>query len=100
MDNTTQVDEAVKSIVDKYMESNADYNGNDNYNQPKSEYISKVITMSDDLLLEECKRFIFLSAYASNNWRSDYHWKCDLCYDECQRRNKGDIYTKAHKLAF
>lgn len=40
---------------------------------------------------------IWLSAYASNNPRSDYHWQCDACYDECKKRGKEDIYNRAHK---
>lgn len=39
---------------------------------------------------------IWLSAYANNNYRSDYHWQVDACYDECEKRNKIDIYEKTY----
>ncbi|KKL45953.1 hypothetical protein LCGC14_2350420, partial [marine sediment metagenome] len=27
---------------------------------------------------------------------SDFHWRCDACYDECARRDKGEIYSQEH----
>lgn len=65
--------------------------------KPKSEYLDKLVEMDDEALLEECKDKIWLSAYANNNPRSDYHWQCDACADECEYRNKGYIYDQAHK---
>jgi hypothetical protein len=53
-------------------------------------------TLSDADLAKQCEHYIWLSAYAANNPRSAYHWKCDATYDECKRRGKLDIYTKAH----
>lgn len=73
------------------------YKGNDNYGKPKKEYLKKMVLMTDEELRKECENKIWLSAYASNNHRSDYHWHCDCCYDECKRRGKEDIYSKAHK---
>jgi len=73
------------------------YIGNDNYGKPKSEYLVRLSNMNDNELFEECKRKIWLSAYASNNPRSDYHWHCTACYDECLRREKVNIYDKAYK---
>ena len=72
------------------------YEGNCNYGKPKSNYLSLLVQMSDDQLFEECKSKIWLSAFANNNHRSDYHWHCDASYEECHRREKGEIYTKAH----
>jgi hypothetical protein len=69
----------------------------DNYGKPRSEYIEKLKTLDEEKLFEETKNKIWLSAYASNNPRSDYHWHCDACYDECNRRERPDIYTKAYK---
>lgn len=77
-----------------------EYTGNDNYGKPKSEYLNKLANMNNTALLEECETRIWLSAYANNNPRSDYHWQADVCYDECKRRNKLEIYQKAYKLAF
>lgn len=70
--------------------------GNDNYGKPKSEYLQKLINMNEKELFEECKKMIWLSAYAMNNPRSDYHWQCDACYDECEKRDKRNIYQRAY----
>jgi hypothetical protein len=72
------------------------YEGNDNHGKPKSEYIGKLQGMDDTALLAECESKIWLSAYANNNPRSDYHWHCDATYDECERRGKPDLYKKAY----
>jgi hypothetical protein len=73
------------------------YEGNDNYGNPKQIYLDKLKGMSTKELREECEHMIWLSAYANNNPRSDYHWQCDACYDECEGRNKLYIYEQAHK---
>ena len=75
----------------------SEYTGKDNYGKPKSEYIAKIAAMSDEQLQSECESKIWLSAYANNNPRSDYHWHVDACYDECAKRGKGDIYKNAYK---
>ena len=75
------------------------YEGNDNYGKPKSDYLAKIAEMEIPTLLEETESKIWLAAYAANNPRSDYHWHCDACYDECARRGKVEIYDKAHKRA-
>ena len=72
------------------------YEGRDNYGNPKSEYIAKIVGMTDAELLKEAKDKIWLSAYASNNPRSDYHWHADAIYDECKRREKPEIYQRAY----
>ena len=49
------------------------------------------------VLAKECNDKIWLSAYASNNSASCYHWQCDACYDECDRRGKvKTIYSREH----
>ncbi|MCK9273433.1 hypothetical protein M0P65_07900 [Candidatus Gracilibacteria bacterium] len=92
--------EEVKEAVN-YLQTNTPlkekYKGNDNYGIPKQEYLTKLVQLADDQLSKECEQFIWLSAYANNNPRSDYHWKCDVCYDECQRRNHLEIYSNAYK---
>lgn len=72
------------------------YEGKDNYNNPKSDYLAKLANMTDNELKDTCREMIWLSAYANNNLRSDYHWQCDACYDEATRRNKPEIYNRAH----
>lgn len=69
----------------------------DNSGKPKQEYFNKLSLMTDEQLKNECGQMIWLSAYAGNNPRSDYHWKCDACYDECKKRLKEEIYSSAHK---
>jgi hypothetical protein len=74
------------------------YEGKDNYGKPKSIFLKQLADGDDAFLFEQCKHFIWLSAYAANNPRSDYHWQCDACYDECDRRGKvKEIYSVAHK---
>ena len=73
------------------------YEGNDNYGKPKSEYTDKLKAMDDKQLKDACEQMIWLSAYSSNNLRSDYHWQCDACYDECSSRDKVCTYEQAHK---
>ena len=74
-------------------------NKKSNYGKPKWDYVRELQAMTDEKLKEATQQMIWLSAYASNNYKSDYHWQCDQCYDECQRRNKPEIYRQAHKLA-
>jgi hypothetical protein len=63
------------------------------------EYVEKLHEMDDEKLYDACKETIWLSAYAHNNPRSDFHWMCDACYDECRRRGKADqIYKKAYDV--
>lgn len=62
-------------------------------------YQDKLHKMNDEELFKECEMKIWLSAYAANNPRSNYHWQCDATYKECQRRNKPDIYSRAHQEA-
>jgi len=69
-----------------------------NYGKPRSDYLAKLQGMSRGELAEETKQMIWLSAYAANNPRSDYHWQCDATYDEWIWRD-GDAknYSRAHK---
>lgn len=66
-----------------------------------TEYRKKLTGLSEEDYLTEAKDKVWLSAYANNNPRSDYHWMCDLCYDEAVRRGGKDapLYDKAHKAA-
>lgn len=72
-----------------------EWSGNDNYGKPKSAYVARIATMTDGELYEETKRAIWLSAYAANNPRSDFHWHVDACYYECLAREKPKIYERA-----
>lgn len=59
----------------------------------------KLAAMTDEELFKHCEQYIWLSAYADNNPHSDYHFLCDAGYEECQRRDNLDIYSRAHKQA-
>ncbi len=74
---------------------NNKYMGTDNHGNPKSDYITTLQKMSEAKLYQRTKDMIWLSAYANNNSRSDYHWQCDACYDEWKSRNKAILYDKA-----
>lgn len=72
------------------------YVGKDNAGKPKSDYINRLRDMSDEELLKEMKDKIWLSAYAANNQRSDYHWQCDATYAVGIKRGKPELYKQAH----
>lgn len=73
--------------------------GRDNQGRPRKGYAIHLSTMDDISFVKEAERKIWLSAYASNNHRSDYHWQADACYDEAQRREKPELYRRAYKYA-
>lgn len=72
------------------------YDGFDNYGKPKQDYLDRLAGIDDKELERECDKYIWLSAYASNNPHSDFHWMCDACYDETVKRGKVEIYKSAH----
>ena len=71
----------------------------DNYGKPRQQFFDKIAAMTDDALFEETEQTIWLSAFAANNPRSDYHWHADACYDEWQNRKKAERYTDAYNAA-
>jgi len=71
-------------------------NEKDNYGRPKQEYLDKIAAMTDEQLHTETRQMIYLSAYANNNPRSDYHWQCDATYNEWNRRGNSTGYKKAY----
>lgn len=71
----------------------------DNSAEKQKEYCSRLAAMNDTELEDEAERKIWLSAYASNNPRSCYHWHADACYDEAERRAKPAIYERAYERA-
>lgn len=83
----------------KQAENFSKYKGNDNDGNPKLDYIEKVLEMDNSELLAECEKTIWLSSYANNNTRSDFHWQVDACYDVCRIRECLDIYDRAWKKA-
>jgi hypothetical protein len=73
--------------------------GNDNYGKPKQAFADRLAAASDEEYLKIANDYIWLSAYASNNPRSDYHWMADACFDEAERRGRPELYDQAHKDA-
>lgn len=71
------------------------FQGNDNYGNPKSDYLSKLAGMNDEALFSECYGMIYQAALCNNNPRADWHWMTDACYVESQRRDDKEIYKRA-----
>ena len=76
------------------------FQGNDNYGKPKKDYLDKLSKLSDEELFTECKDKIWLSAYANNNPRSDYHWQVDACMLESDKRHKKAEEKSIYQEAF
>lgn len=73
--------------------------GKDNSGKPRQDYADKLADMDDRKLVDECESYVWLSAYAANNLRSDYHWMCDATSDEAQRRGKPELYQRGWERA-
>jgi hypothetical protein len=75
------------------------FEGKDNYGKPWAEYIEKVAQMTDEQIVEECEQKIWLSAFAANNPRSDYHTHVDILWAECHHRGKEELYSRGYEQA-
>ncbi len=73
--------------------------GSNNYGKPRQEFADKLAAADDIQYLALADQYIWLSAYAANNPRSDYHWMADACYDEANRRERPELYVQAWKHA-
>jgi hypothetical protein len=73
--------------------------GFDNRRKPRQVFADKIAAEDDAAFLKTAEQYIWLSAYANNNPRSDYHWMADTCYDEAKRRGKPELYTQAFEKA-
>lgn len=72
----------------------------DNYGKPRLLYYWRIWLMSDQDLFRETKNKIWLSAYANNNPRSDYHWHVSACYEEWDRRHQSEKYKEAYEETY
>ena len=59
---------------------------------------TKLATVTHKELFGLCREYIWLSAYASNNPKSNYHRMCDATYDRCQSLGVPVLYSYAHKV--
>lgn len=73
--------------------------GIDNYGKPRQAFADKLAAADEAGYLKIAEDYIWLSAYAANNPRSDYHWMCDACYDEARRRGRPELYKRAWERA-
>ncbi len=73
--------------------------GKDNYGKPRQEFADSIAILEEKHFLTHMETIIWLSAYANNNKRSDYHWQAQACYGECKRRNKLELYEQAYDRA-
>lgn len=74
--------------------------GKDNYGKPRQAFADRLAAATDADFVKIAEEYIWLSAYANNNSRSDYHWMCDAAYDEAtKRRKKPELYNQAHRQA-
>ena len=74
--------------------------GTDNEGKPRQEFADRLASATDEGFINIAEERIWLSAYANNNPRSDYHWQADACYDEAKRRGKPELYDQAwHKAS-
>lgn len=72
--------------------------GKDNYGHPRSQYVQKVLAMTESQYLKETENKIWLSAYAANNRTSDYHWHVDALH-RIGEHNFPGLYDQAFQKA-
>jgi hypothetical protein len=75
------------------------FDGNDNFGKPRQDFADKLTTMDEAAYLKAAEQVIWLSAYANNNPKSDYHWQATACYKEAERRGDKALYTRAYEQA-
>ena len=69
--------------------------GTDNYERPAQEFADQIAALDDKKFTKRASDVIWLSAYAANNPRSDYHWQASAFWFEAQRRGKPGLYEAA-----
>lgn len=73
--------------------------GKDNSGKPRQHYADRLAILDIDALRKETEDKIWLSAYANNNPRSDYHWHVTACYNEWASRGKPEEYAACYEAA-
>jgi hypothetical protein len=65
--------------------------------QNPHDYVARLQQLDEHELYLECEKMVFFSSCAQHNPLSDYHYMWYACYNECNARNRMDIYSKAHE---
>lgn len=73
--------------------------GNDNSGKPRQLFADKLAAADDEAFVKIAEEYIWLSSYAANNRRSDYHWMCAACDAEANRRGKPGLFGRAYDQA-
>jgi hypothetical protein len=73
--------------------------GRSNYDVPAQSFADSIAALDDEEFVRKTEEAIWLSAYASNNPTSDYHWHASACYYEAQRRGNPGLYQQAYDQA-
>lgn len=73
--------------------------GKDNAGKPRQLFADKIAALDDAAFVRRASDLIWLSAFANNNPRSDYHWQADACHDEAARRGDPELYNTAWRKA-
>lgn len=73
--------------------------GKDSDGKPRQRFADKLAAASSEEFLKIAEQAIWLSAYANNNPRSDFHWQADACWDEAHRRGQPGMYQMAWERA-
>jgi len=71
------------------------YPGVDNFGRLRSQYLAKILNMTNEELESETGQMIYHSARCHNRPRADWHWMVAACYDECGRRDQ-DMYKRVY----
>lgn len=73
--------------------------GKDNAGKPRQAFADKIAALDDAAFVKLAEERIWLSAFANNNPRSDYHWQADACHTEAERRGNPELYNEAWRKA-
>lgn len=73
--------------------------GRNNDGTPAQGFADKLAQADEEEFLREAAQVIWLSAFASNNPTSDWHWQAHACYYEAQRRGDENLYQRAYDSA-
>lgn len=73
--------------------------GRNNAGSPVQHFADSIAASDDEQFVQTASDVIYMSAHASNNATSDFHWQADACYYEARRREKPELYQAAYDWA-